>query len=115
MSETVALSIHLGLERDYENFEELREAVERSCRALAEEFPELTRVEVVLAPNGAGFEASAHVTGKGTEVAAHAKASEPEPTAEKVLDTLRHQLRKTHDKRIFAHRREAKLHPPKKS
>ena len=41
-------------------------------------------------------------------VATHADASEPGPAADRVLDKIEKQLRKVHDKRIFAPRREAR-------
>jgi ribosome-associated translation inhibitor RaiA len=47
------------------------------------------------------------VTGNHTEVAAHADAAELAPVADKLLVALERQLRKLHDKKIFAHRREA--------
>ena len=50
--------------KDIEPDEEVRERAEKRCRALAEEFPEPTHIEVTLAPDGAGFSAHAHVTGR---------------------------------------------------
>jgi ribosome-associated translation inhibitor RaiA len=110
MSEDVALAIHWTLEAD----ESLRDQVEQRCRTLAREFPEITHLDVTLSEEGAGYAASGHVTGKGTEVAGHATAPEPELAAEKLLDTLRLRLRRTHDKRIFTRRREAQKKNPKR-
>jgi len=95
--------------------ESVREDVEGRCRALVEEFPELTHVEVTLTPDGLGHAASGRVTGKSTEVASHTAAGEPGHAADRLLDTLRHQLRRSHDKRIFARRRAAQLQNPKRS
>jgi ribosome-associated translation inhibitor RaiA len=95
--------------------ENVREDVEGRCRALAEEFPELTHVEVTLTPDGVGFASSGRVTGKSTEVASHTAGGEPGHAADRLLDTLRHQLRRSHDKRIFARRRAAQLQNPKRS
>jgi ribosome-associated translation inhibitor RaiA len=92
----------------------VRDQVEERCRALSEEFPELTHVEVTLAPDGVGHHASGRVTGRRTELAAHATATEPGHAADQLLDTLRHQVRRYHDKRIFAHRREAQRENPKR-
>lgn len=94
--------------------EGVREEVEERCRALAEEFPELTHVEVTLAPDGAGHHASGRVTGRATDLATHAIAPQPGHAADRLLDTLRHQLRRSHDKRIFGRRRDAQLHHPKR-
>jgi ribosome-associated translation inhibitor RaiA len=94
--------------------ETLRERVEERCRTLGREFPELTHLEVTLTPDGAGHSASGHVSGKATRLATHAVAPEPAQAADQLLDTLRHQLRKAHDKRIFQRRREAQKHNPKK-
>jgi ribosome-associated translation inhibitor RaiA len=93
---------------------DVRDAIEERCRALADEFPELTHVEVTLTPDGVGHHASGRITGKQTELAAHAMAAEPGHAADQLLDTLRHQARRYHDKRIFAHRREAQRENPKR-
>jgi ribosome-associated translation inhibitor RaiA len=93
--------------KDLHPVELVRSAVERRCDALALEFPETTRFEIILAPDGVGFTAHAHVTGNHTEVAAHAAASELAPAADKLLEAVERQLRKLHDKKIFAQRREA--------
>jgi ribosome-associated translation inhibitor RaiA len=37
------------------------------------------------------------------------------PAVDAVLDKVKRQLRKAHDKRIFAQRRDAQRHPPKRS
>ena len=93
----------------------MKEQVEARCRHLADEFPELTHLEVTLTPDGDGHHASGHATGKRTEVATHAEGGEPGQAADRLLDTLRHQLRRTHDKRIFSHRREAQRGHPRRS
>jgi ribosome-associated translation inhibitor RaiA len=94
--------------------EELRSRVEERCRTLSGEFPEVTHLEVTLAQDGAGHSASGHASGKSTRLATHAAANEATHAADQLLDTLRHQLRKAHDKRIFAQRREAQKNNPKK-
>jgi ribosome-associated translation inhibitor RaiA len=95
--------------------EELRERVEERCRTLAGEFPELTQVEVTITPDGTGHAATGHVNGKSTRLATHATAVEPSHAADQLLDTLRQQLRRAHDKRIFSRRREAQLRNPKRA
>ena len=94
--------------------EDVRTAVEERCRALGQEFPELTRLELTVAPDGDGHAASAHAIGKNTEAATHGSGGEPRQAADQVIDKLRHQLRKSHDKRIFGRRREAQNHNPKR-
>jgi ribosome-associated translation inhibitor RaiA len=112
MSDAV-IAVHF---KDMPVREGVRSSVEDRCRALAGEFPELTHVEVTLAPDGSGHSASGRVTGKSTVLASHALAPEPGHAADKLLDTLRHQLRRQHDKRIFAQRRVAqKVNPKRRS
>jgi len=94
--------------------EELRGEVEERCRTLAGEFPEVTHVEVTLTPDGVGHSASGHVTGRSTQLATHASAAKPGHAADQLLDTLRQQLRRSHDKRVFARRRDAQRHNPKR-
>ena len=92
----------------------VRDAVEERCRALAEEFPELTHVEVTLTPDGGVHAASGRVTGRSTELATHAVAPQPGHAADRLLDTLRQQLRRSHDRRIFERRRTAQRNNPKR-
>jgi ribosomal subunit interface protein len=105
------VSIHF---KDMPVDEEVRDDLETRCQGLATEFPELTHVDVTLSTDGPGHHASGHVTGKSTEVASHAEADEPHTAADRLLDTLRAQLRRTHDKRIFQRRREAQKHHPRR-
>jgi len=104
MSDTPVIVISF---KDMESNETIRETLERGCRTLAVEFPETTRFEVTIAPDGVGHAASGRVAGRNTEIAAHATAIEPGHSADKLLDTLQKQLRKVHDKHIFARRRES--------
>jgi ribosome-associated translation inhibitor RaiA len=100
--------------KDMPTDEDVREEVEARCRTLADEFPELTHVELTLTPDGTGHRASGHVSGKSTQLASHAAAVEPGRAADQLLDKLRQQLRRAHEKRIFSHRREAQLQNPKR-
>lgn len=94
--------------------ERVREAVEKRCTQLAEEFPEVTRFEISLAADGSGYAVHGHVTGKGHDLGAQAEASELAPAADRLLEKLARQLRKFHDKQIFTQRREAQRDPPKR-
>ena len=111
MTNNPSVVIHF---REVEQNEPLRELIEKKGEHLGNEFPEVSKSEISLAPNGAGFIANGHVTGKGIDVATHAEASELSPAVDSVFDKVGRQLRKIHDKRIFAQRREAQRAPPKR-
>ncbi len=109
-NESVALHV-----RETDLSDEARRRLEARCQAIVEEFPELNRLEVTLAPDGLGHTASAHATGKRTEAASHATGEQAAQVADQVLHKLEHQLRRVHDKRIFAQRREVRQHHPKRA
>lgn len=100
--------------KDMETDERVRDVIEKRCEVLHAEFQELSRVEITLEETGNSYAAHAHVTGKNRDVGAQADANELLPAVDRLLDKLERQLRKIHDKRIFAQRREAQRHPPKK-
>ena len=110
MGEEIAVAMHYNVETE----EELRESLEKRSRALADEFPEITHVEITLSSDGDGCLATGHVTGKSTEVASHASGTDPARAADRLIDTLKQQLRRSHDKRIFAHRRDAQKNHPRR-
>jgi ribosome-associated translation inhibitor RaiA len=112
MSENPAVVISF---KDLDVDEPLRENLEKRCLALTSEFPEVTRVELTLHPDGDGHSATGHATGKDTQVATRASAGEIAFAADQVLDKLKQKLRRSHDKKIFAHRREAKQSHPRRS
>jgi ribosome-associated translation inhibitor RaiA len=93
--------------KDMDHDDEIRNEVEERCQGLAAEFPELTHLEVTLSTDRAGHAASAHGTGKQTVLASHATGAEPRHAVDRLLTKLRHQLRRAHEKRIFARRRTA--------
>ncbi len=111
MTNTPSVVIHF---KDVEQDEPLRESIQRKSQHLGEEFHEISKIEISLAPNGVGFIANGHVTGKGTDVATHVKASKLAPAVDSVFDKIERQLRKNHDKRIFSQRREAQRAPAKR-
>jgi ribosomal subunit interface protein len=92
----------------------VRELLELGTERLAAEFPETTRFEFTLAPDGTGHTAHARVTGSGNEVDSHAQAVEVGQAADKLLDKLERQLRRVHEKRIFSPRRDAQKDNPKR-
>jgi putative sigma-54 modulation protein len=111
MTNNPSVVIHF---KEVEQDEPLRETIQKKSQHLGEEFHEVTKIEISLAPNGLGFIVNGHVTGKGTDVATHVKASELAPAVDSVFDKIERQLRKHHDKRIFTQRREAQRSPPKR-
>lgn len=94
--------------RDVERTDELNEALEKRCLHLAEEFSETERFEISLTPDRNDISAHAKVTGKNTDIAAHATAPHEKQAADAALDRLERELRSRHDKRIFGARRAAK-------
>jgi ribosomal subunit interface protein len=108
-------SVVIHFSKEIEQDEPLREFIHKKSEHLGSEFHEVSKIEISLAPNGAGFIANGHVTGKGTDLATQGKASELTPAVDAVFDKVERQLRKLHDKRIFAQRREAQRDPPKRA
>jgi len=100
--------------KDLSSDESVRETVAVRSQHLAAEFPEIVRIEVTLAPDGVGFTAHGHVTGSHIDVATHAAATKLLPAAEQLCVKLERQLRRVHDKRIFAKRRQAQRKSPKR-
>lgn len=92
----------------------LRDSIESRCTNLAEEFPEISRFEISVHEDGVSFSVNGHATGKNTDVATHASASEIAPAVDAVLDKVKRQMRRAHDKRIFSQRRDAQRRPPKR-
>jgi ribosome-associated translation inhibitor RaiA len=82
--------------KDLPTDERLRDTIEKRCTQLAQ------------------YAVHGHVTGKGRDVGAQAEASELAPAADRLLEKMARQLRKFHDKQIFAQRREAQRDPPKR-
>ncbi|NNL65614.1 MAG: hypothetical protein HKP30_05180 [Myxococcales bacterium] len=94
--------------KDTDASERVRETVEARCARFAEEFPETTKFEITIEPEGAGFKAHAHVTGRHTDVAGNGDGQQMGEAADRMLDKLERALRKVHDKKIFKNRREAR-------
>ena len=70
-------------------------------------------IELTLAPDGTGYSAHAHVTGRA-ELAAKAEAQELGLAADRALERLARALRRVHDKRVFSRRRAAMQQNPKR-
>jgi ribosomal subunit interface protein len=115
MTERPIVMIHdKDLQLEPEVDERMRSSIERRCGELAEEFPEVGRFEFTLTLEGVRYQVHGHATGKNTDVATHADATDPGPAADKVIEKIAKQLRRNHDKRIFAQRRDAQRDPPKR-
>jgi ribosome-associated translation inhibitor RaiA len=95
--------------KDVPNSPAVRSFIEERCEQLAEEFPEELCFEVTIIPEGDGFTAHGHVTGRDIDVAAnHDWENEAGKAADQIIEKLHSQLRKQHDKRLFNHRRAAR-------
>jgi len=94
--------------RDITADEEVRDHLQLRCQGLADEFPETTRYEITLQQGGGSVSAQARVTGRKTDAAAHIEDGiNLRHAGDQVLDKLERELRREHDKRIFAARRKA--------
>ena len=105
MAEDATVIVHF---RDVERNDGLYESLENRCEHLAAEFHETRHYEISITPDNNEISVHAKVTGKNTSIAAHATAPEARRAAETALDRLERELRRDHDKRIFAPRRAAK-------
>jgi len=111
MTKNPSVVVHLN---DIRLEEPALDAIRERCGHLAEEFHEVSRVEITINQDGLEFTAQSHATGKNTDVATHAAATEPRAAIDKALDKVERQLRKVHDKRIFSPRRAAQKDPAKR-
>jgi ribosomal subunit interface protein len=93
--------------KDVQNEPSLREHLEERCQRIADEFPETRHLELALELDATDVKAHGHVTGRGTDLAAHASAPDARQAGDRALEKLERELRRLHDKKIFAHRREA--------
>jgi ribosome-associated translation inhibitor RaiA len=91
-------------------------AVHRECERLAgelqEEFPEISRFDVSVTHDGDDREMHLHITGKDVDLSARAQSRETREVVTQVFDRIRKQLRRHHDKQIFAHRRSVQKSKP---
>ncbi len=112
LAEEADVIIHF---KDVEREDALHELLEKRCEHLASEFPETSRYEISISPDNNEISVHAKVSGKSTSIASHAAAPQIRQAAETALDRLERELRKDHDKRIFAPRRAAKRSKAKRS
>jgi len=100
--------------REIPNSERVRRSIEARCQHLASEFEEVTRFEITCTPLGTEVAAQGRATGKNTDVATQVSGKNLRAAADQVIEKIERQLRKIHDKRIFAQRREAQRNPAKR-
>jgi len=81
-----------------------------TCDRLAAEFPEALGFEVSLGRAGDEFEVHVHVTGRGVSLAARAHQRALGEALHDAFARTERQLRRRHDRRVFARRRENPRH-----
>jgi ribosomal subunit interface protein len=101
--------------KEVPNSERVLQSIQARCERLASEFDEVSRFEITFTPLGTEVTANGHATGKNTNVATQASGKNLRAAADQVIEKIERQLRKLHDKRIFAQRREAQRNPAKRS
>ena len=112
MAQTTPVLVHF---KDMDSSERILKSIEKRCEQLRDEFHEVARFEITVSEEGAGYSVQGHVTGKNTDIGTHAKAGDAGPAADALLDKIERQLRRIHDKRIYAQRRDARRDSPKRT
>ncbi len=102
----ISMSFRIHFHDDVPHSHRIREECERHSDELQKEFPEMYKCEVAISHSGDEHETHVHVRGKDVDVASHAKNREMQNSVIEAFDKTRKQLRKHHDKVIFAKRRE---------
>jgi ribosome-associated translation inhibitor RaiA len=100
------MSFQIRFQGDVPHSRRIAAECERTCDQLRAEFPEALTFEVSLGRTGEGFDAHVHVTGRQVSVAASARVRTLAEALHAAFARTERQLRKHHDKRIFARRRE---------
>jgi ribosomal subunit interface protein len=101
----MSLRIHF---QDTPHTERTKQECERWVGVLEDEFPEVSKFEVTLTHAGDEHDIHVHITGKDLSFAARAKDRDQHTAIEDAFEKLRRQLRRHHDKQIFARRRDGK-------
>jgi ribosomal subunit interface protein len=101
----MSLRIHF---RDVPHSDEIRRECEQWVDALGKEFPETSKYEVTVSHSKGEHETHVHVTGKDLELASVAQKRDLKDALTEGFERVRRQLRKHHDKKIYARRRSAK-------
>jgi ribosome-associated translation inhibitor RaiA len=93
--------------KDIEHDEDVHDHLERRLRRITETFPEATHCELSLVADAIEVSAHAHASGKRFDLAARAATQDTRAAGELAIGRLERELRREHDKRIFARRRTA--------
>ncbi len=101
------MSFRMHHHGDVPHSRRLHEECERQADTLQSTFPEVKKTEVSIVRTSDGYEAQVHVSGKDVNAAAHATRPSMRGAATTAFSKVTRQLRKHHDKLIFARRREA--------
>jgi ribosome-associated translation inhibitor RaiA len=102
----MAFHIHF---RDTPHSDSLRDECEGWATGMREEFPETTRVEVTLQQARDAWEAHVHTTGKHVNFVGTGRSPESAlVAAREAFDKVHAQLRKHHEKQVFAPRRDGR-------
>jgi ribosome-associated translation inhibitor RaiA len=100
------MSFQIRFQGDVPHSRWLTAECEASCDQLRAEFPEILSFEVSLSRTGEQFEVHVHVTGRQISLAAKAQRRSLGEALHAAFARTERQLRKRHDKQIFARRRE---------
>ncbi len=94
--------------QDLPHSSDARSECETRVQGLQEQFPETTKYEITLRQNRTAHDVHVHVTGKDLELAASADHHGLREAIVEAFERLERQLRKRHDKQIFARRRDTR-------
>ena len=97
------MNLQLHLE-ELSNPDPIRDTCGQWARDLESEFPHMSRLEITIRRVRADHETHVHATGKDLEVAARACDIDAKVSLHEAFEKARRQLRKHHDKQIFARR-----------
>ncbi len=100
------MNFRIHFHDDVPHSHRIRAECERHSDELQAEFPETSRCEVAISHSGDEHETHVHIRGKDLDVASHGKDREMHESMIDAFDKVRKQLRKHHDKMIFAKRRD---------
>jgi ribosome-associated translation inhibitor RaiA len=100
------MSFQIRFQGDVPHSRWLTAECQACCDQLRAEFPEILSFEVSLCRAGEQFEVHVHVTGRQVSLAARARARSPGEALHPAFARAERQLRKRHDKQIFARRRD---------
>jgi len=104
------MSFRIRFQGDVPHSRHLTTECEASCDHLRAEFPEALSFEVALSRTGEQFEVHVHVTGRHVSLAARAQDRSLPDTLRGAFARIERQLRKHHDRLIFARRRDTFRH-----